>query len=256
MKLSVVIPAHNEEGNITETVEGIVRLLSSEQIDHEVLVVNDSSTDSTEAVLQGLSAQYESVRYVNNFAPNGFGLAIRKGLSEYRGDAVAIVMGDASDAPEDIVAYWRQIEAGYECVFGSRFIKGSQVIDYPVHKLILNRMANAMIGMFFGLRFNDITNAFKMYRREVVDAAQPLVANHFNLTVELPLKAIVRGAKWTVVPISWRNRKTGISKLKIREMGSRYLFIMLTIWLERHLALGDYNRTNPKAKVSESPAKR
>ncbi len=152
-------------------------------------------------------------------------------------------MADGSDSPEDLVKYYRKLQEGYDCVFGSRFIPGGSVVDYPRHKLLLNRMANAFIRVLFGLHFNDITNAFKCYRREVIAGIQPLISPHFNLTVEMPLKALVRGYSYAVVPITWTNRAAGVSKLKIKEMGSRYLFIVLYLWLEKHLARGDYHRT-------------
>jgi dolichol-phosphate mannosyltransferase len=170
-------------------------------------------------------------------------MAIRYGLTRITGDAVAIVMADGSDSPEDLVKYYRKLLEGYDCVFGSRFIRGSAVVDYPRHKLLLNRLANAFIRVLFGLQFNDITNAFKCYRREVIAGIQPLISPHFNLTVEMPLKALIRGYSYAVVPISWTNRAAGVSKLKIKEMGSRYLFIVLYLWLEKHLARGDYHRT-------------
>ena len=151
-------------------------------------------------------------------------------------------MGDLSDSPDDILAYYREMQAGAECVFGSRFIKGARVIDYPRHKLWLNRLANRFIKMLFHLDHNDITNAFKCYRRDVIDGIQPLLSAHFNLTVEMPLKAIVRGFTYKILPISWTNRQAGESKLKIKEMGSRYLFIVLYVWLERKLSRGDYQR--------------
>jgi dolichol-phosphate mannosyltransferase len=173
---------------------------------------------------------------------HGFGLAVRAGLDQCTGDAIAIMMADASDGPSDLVKYYAKLQEGYDCVFGSRFIPGASVVDYPFHKLILNRMANWFIRFIFGLDFGDTTNAFKCYRREVIEGISPLISSHFNLTVEMPLKAIVRGFSFAVVPISWTNRKTGISKLKIKEMGSRYLFIVLYIWLEKHLSRGDYHR--------------
>jgi dolichol-phosphate mannosyltransferase len=119
-------------------------------------------------------------------------------------------------------------------------MRGSRVEDYPWLKLVLNRIANAVIRLLFRHGYNDTTNAFKAYRREVIQHAQPLLSHHFNLTVELPLKAFVRGFSYAVVPISWRNRTSGQSKLGIREMGSRYLFIVLTLYLEHHLSRGDY----------------
>ena len=172
----------------------------------------------------------------------GFGFAVRAGLDEYTGDAVAVMMADGSDHPEDLVRYHNELDEGWECVFGSRFIRGATVRDYPRLKLVINRLANWFIRTIFRHHYNDTTNAFKAYRREVIDAIQPLLSNHFNLTVEMPLKAIVRGHTFRVVPISWTGRSAGRSKLGIREMGSRYLFIVLYVWLEAHLSRGDYRK--------------
>jgi dolichol-phosphate mannosyltransferase len=238
--LSVVIPASNEEGHIAETVRGLTAILRRAGIEHEVLIVNDNSTDGTERVLRGLAAEDARVRYINNDPPRGFGFAVRRGLAEFRGDAVAILMADGSDSPEDLVAFYRKLQEGYDCVFGSRFGRGGSVIDYPLPKLILNRLANKLIQALFLLRCNDTTNAFKLYRRHAIAGLQPILSCHFNLTVELPLKAIVRGYRYAVVPNSWRNRKSGVSKFKIREMGSRYMFIILYCLIERALSRGDY----------------
>ena len=240
---SIVIPAHNEEGCIASTCEAIAGRFAREGIaDYEICVVNDNSRDRTEEILKDLAARIPFVRYVNNAPPNGFGFAVRKGLESFAGQCACIVMGDLSDAPDDILVYYREMKAGAECVFGSRFIKGSKVVDYPSHKLWLNRLANGFIRLLFRLGHNDITNAFKCYRRDVIEGIQPLLAAHFNLTVEMPLKAIVRGFTFRTVPISWTNRQSGESKLKIKEMGGRYLFIVLYIWLERRLSRGDYRR--------------
>ncbi|MDF5724194.1 MAG: glycosyltransferase [Rhizonema sp. PD37] len=241
---SIVIPAHNEEGCIVPTIEAISQILEEERIAYEIVVINDNSRDRTEELLQQMSSQNSKVRYLNNYYPNGFGFAVRCGLENFQGDAVAIVMADSSDAPENIVDYYYKLQEGYDCVFGSRFIRGGKVIDYPAHKLIVNRLANLFIQILFGLKFNDITNAFKAYRLEVIDGISPLLSHHFNLTVEMPLKAIVRGYSYATIPITWRNRKTGISKLKLKEMGSRYLFIVLYAWLEKYLSRGDYQRNN------------
>jgi dolichol-phosphate mannosyltransferase len=243
--LSVVIPAHNEEGHIVETVLGLADALRGAGISYEILVVNDNSSDATECILASMSTADIGLRYVNNAPPNGFGLAVRRGLAEFRGDAVAIVMADGSDDPADLVAFYRALERGYDCVFGSRFVRGGRVHDYPKLKLALNRLANFMIRILFLLHYNDVTNAFKLYRRNTIAGIQPLLSHHFNLTVELPLKCIVRGYQYTVLPNSWKNRKKGISKLRIKEMGSRYLFIILYCWLERMLSRGDYRDQQP-----------
>jgi dolichol-phosphate mannosyltransferase len=240
--LSLVMPARNEEGCITATLEQFTRVLRESGIPFEIVVVDDGSTDSTPQLLRGLAAKHPEIVPVTNHGRHGFGMAIRCGLDNITGDAVAIVMADGSDSPEDAAKYYRKLQEGYDCVFGSRFIKGGKVVDYPRHKLILNRMANAFIRFLFGHEFNDTTNAFKCYRREVIEGMQPLISPHFNLTVEMPLKALIRGYSFAVVPITWTNRAAGVSKLKIKEMGSRYLFIVLYLWLEKHLSRGDYHR--------------
>jgi dolichol-phosphate mannosyltransferase len=242
MKLSVVIPAHNEEGTIVETLEGIVSALTDEGIEHEVIVVDDSSTDGTEAAVGAFAAEHPQVRCLPSPYRNGFGFTVRAGLDAFGGDAVAIVMADGSDSPVDLVRYQRLLEEGYECAFGSRFLPGSRVVDYPRSKLVMNRIVNWGIRLLFRHGYNDTTNAFKAYRREVIDNLRPFLSNHFNLTVELPLKAVVRGYSFGVVPISWANRKAGVSKLSLNEMGSRYLFIVLYVFLEHHLSRGDYRR--------------
>jgi dolichol-phosphate mannosyltransferase len=239
---SILIPAHNEENCIAATCEAIISRFELENItDYEILVVNDNSKDQTEQILRGLCVKYLAIRYVNNTPPKGFGFAVRKGLEEYYGDTVAVVMADLSDPVNDILTYYRELKKGAECVFGSRFIKGARIYGYPKHKYLLNRMANFFIKVLFGLDYNDITNAFKAYRREVIEGMQPLLAHHFNLTVEMPLKAIVRGYHYVKIPISWTNRKVGISNFKIKEMG-RYLFIILYVWWEKLFSSGDYKR--------------
>ncbi len=242
MKFSLVMPARNEEGCILLTLQRFTDVLSANVENFEIVVVDDGSTDATQDRLLAFSARHPEVVAVTNTGRHGFGMAVRYGLAHVTGDAVAIVMADGSDSPEDLLKYYRKLEEGYDCVFGSRFIDGGSVVGYPRHKLLLNRMANAFVRILFGLKFNDITNAFKCYRREVIAGIQPLIAPHFNLTVEMPLKALVRGYSYAVVPITWTNRAAGISKLKLKEMGSRYLFIVLYLWLEKHLARGDYHR--------------
>jgi dolichol-phosphate mannosyltransferase len=242
VKLSVIIPAHNEEGSIAETITSLTARLRAEDIAYEIVCVDDASTDRTAQIIASLSERDAGIRYVRSPYRNGFGFAVRAGLEVFDGDAVAIMMADLSDSPDDLVAYYRLLQAGYDCAFGSRFMPGSEVHDYPRLKLTINRFVNAGIRLLFGHGYNDTTNAFKAYRREVIETVQPLLSHHFNLTVELPLKAIVRGHSYAITPITWTNRKSGESKLKLQEMGSRYAFIVLLVFLEHHLSRGDYRR--------------
>jgi dolichol-phosphate mannosyltransferase len=239
---SVIIPARDEEESLPSTVRDIHAVFSRERIPHEIVVVDDGSRDRTWAVLEDLKREVPALAPVRNPGPHGFGRAIVYGLNHSQGDAVVIMMADASDSPEDAVKYWRLLNEGYECAFGSRFVKGGKVIDYPRLKLFVNRLANFFVRVGFNIPLNDTTNAFKAYRRNVIDGCRPFLAPHFNLTVEIPLKAIVRGFSWTVMPISWQNRKYGEAKLKIQEMGSRYFFICAYVWLEKYFSRGDYRR--------------
>lgn len=305
--LSVVIPARDEEGCIASTVEHLHLELNLRGVPHEIIVVDDGSTDRTWEILQeqaermnkGKRQQARGERHeargegneargerredrgqkpefgdqmpedgrseigaastsetghsspvtrhrilhcVQNPAPHGFGRAITKGLDAMTGDAVVIMMADESDDCRDVVRYWEKLNEGYDCVFGSRFMKGGGTIDYPPIKLFLNRMANAFVRLMFRHGLNDTTNAFKAYRREVIEGVRPILSPHFNITVELPLKAVVRGYNFAVIPITWRNRRHGVAKLKIKEMGSRYLFICLYVWLEKYFSRGDYKK--------------
>jgi dolichol-phosphate mannosyltransferase len=255
VKLSVVIPAHNEVGSVAETVEATAAELERHEIDYEIIVVDDASGDGTGDKVRGLIPRWPNVRCERSTLPPGFGNAVRAGLGMYTGDAVAIMMADLSDSPKDLVLYYRVLEQGYDCAFGTRFGNGGRTYEYPKLKLVLNRLVNAGIRILFQHGYNDTTNAFKAYRREVIDQVQPLLSHHFNLTVEIPLKAIVRGYDFAVVPVTWTNRQHGESKLRLNEMGSRYAFIVLHVWLEHHLSRGDYKRrdaSGQSAGVAES----
>jgi dolichol-phosphate mannosyltransferase len=239
-KLSIIIPSRNEAENLPNCISEICNTLISYDIDHEILLIDDGSNDNTLNVVDTLSSSFPTIRCVKNGGENGFGRAVRLGLQEFTGDAVAIMMADRSDSPEDLIQYWRMLNQGVDCALGSRFVKGSKVTDYPTFKLIANRLVNTMIKFAFNIKCNDVTNAFKMYRREVIEGCKPFISPHFNLTVEIPLKAIIRGYSWQVVPISWRNRTKGVAKLKLREMGTRYFFIIAYLWLEKYFSRGDY----------------
>ena len=238
--LSVVIPARNEEGCIAATIEHLHLELSMNHIRHEIVIVDDGSIDSTWRILQEIQSRIPECKPVQNHGEHGFGRAITYGFTQATGDAVVVMMADESDDCRDVVRYWEILGQGWDAVFGSRFIRGGGVIDYPRHKLLLNRMANLFLRFMFGVALNDFTNAFKAYRRTALEGCAPFLSPHFNLTVELPLKIIVRRYSWTVMPITWRNRRAGESKLKITEMGSRYLFVALYCWLEKYFSRGDY----------------
>jgi len=243
MKLSVVIPAYNEEGSIAQTVTTLYKTLIKYNIDHEIFVTNDNSKDATASILLELQKTVPTLHFETNKGLNGFGYAVRYGLERYSGDCVSIMMADLSDDPEDLVKFYnKMLEGNFDCVFGSRWDKGGKVHDYPKVKKIINRIANYIVKIFFRLDYNDCTNAFKLYKRSTMDGLKPFLSPHFNLTLELPLKAIVRGYNFAVVPNSWTNRTSGESKLKIKEMGSRYFFIMMYCLIEKFFSRGDFKK--------------
>lgn len=241
MKLSILIPAYNEQESLPETLHSIYNAMANAGISHELLVVNDNSTDDTLNVLAALAKEIPTLVYYTNTGLHGFGYAVRYGLEHFSGDCVALMMADLSDSPSDMVLFYnKMLEGNYDCVFGNRFIKGGKIYNYPRHKLILNRFANNMVRLVFRIPYNDFTNAFKLYKKETIHGITPLLSPHFNLTLEMPLKAIVRGYSYTILPNSWTNRKFGKSNLKIKEMGSRYFFIFLYCLIEKYFSKGDY----------------
>jgi dolichol-phosphate mannosyltransferase len=244
--LSVVIPARDEEGCIASTVEHLHRVLYAHNLPHEIVVVDDGSSDRTWTILEQLKLRIPNLVPTQNTGLHGFGRAILWGLNQAQGDALVIMMADESDDARDVVRYWNVLNEGYDCVFGSRFTPGGGVVDYPPLKLVLNRIANHLLQLFFRIEHNDVTNAFKGYRKTTIEGCRPLLAPYFNLTVELPLKAIVRGYTWKSLPITWRNRRSGDAKLKIKEMGSGYVGTCLRIWLEKYLSRGDYRASQSR----------
>jgi dolichol-phosphate mannosyltransferase len=243
MKLSILIPAYNEEECIKNAIYALETALSKFKINHEILVVNDGSTDNTETILKQLCQEYSSLKYITNPSPNGFGYAVRYGLERFQGDCVAIMMADLSDSPYDLINFYTtMVEKNVDCVFGTRWSKGGKVVDYPFVKKIINRLANRIIRLVMNIKYNDTTNAFKLYKREVIEGIKPIFSPHFNLTIELPLKAIIRGYSYEIVPNSWTNRKYGVSKLKIKEMGGRYFFILMYCFIEKYFSKGDFKK--------------
>jgi dolichol-phosphate mannosyltransferase len=239
LKLSVVIPAYNEEKNLPLVLGELQADLRRDHIPYEIIVVNDNSKDGTAAVIRSLMATDANIRTVNREPPGGFGRAIRAGLELVSGDVVVPYMADCSDHPHDVVAYYRKIEEGYDCVFGSRFIQGAEVVNYPRLKLIVNRVVNKCIQWLFWSPFNDLTNAFKAYRTTVIRDSGPYRACHFNITIEMSLSALIRNYRITEIPISWTGRTWGSSNLRLREMGRRYLSTLVKMLAEYVLISDD-----------------
>lgn len=239
MMLSIVIPAYNEQENLPVTATALLLVLRREGLEFEIVIVNDNSRDGTRDAALELVRDNPEIVLVDNVPPGGFGRAVRAGLRSYRGDAVAIVMADSSDDPEDVVRSFRKLEEGYDCVFGSRFRPESSVVDYPPLKLVVNRLVNKMLQVLFRSPFNDLTNAFKLYRRSAIEGIGTLESCHFNITIELSLSCVIRRYRIGELPINWYGRRWGSSNLKLGEMGRRYLATLLKIWFQGLLISDD-----------------
>ena len=243
MKLSVVIPAYNEARNLPKTINAIYCELEKAHICHEIIVSNDNSEDDTLDIIEELSQKYPTLKYVNNIKPNGYGYAIRKGLDKYTGDCVIITMADLSDDPKDIVNFYnKMVETGCDMVVGSRWIRGAHVYNYPLKKLVLNRIVNNFISLIFLFKYNDVTNGFKLFKRSTIEGLKPFISGQFSFALELPLKAIIRGYTYEILPNNWYNREIGESNLHIGKMFRRYLFVLLNCLNEKLFSMGDYKK--------------
>ena len=237
--LSVCIPAHNEQENIGRSIDAIAAELKAAGVPYEFVIANDNSTDETGRVIKERMERGEPICMVERMPPGGFGRAIRSCFDHFRGDIVVVVMADLSDDPKDIVRYYHKINEGYDAVFGTRFVKGSVVKEYPRIKLIANRIGNKLIQLLFRTEHNDLTNAFKVYRADAIRSLMPLYASHFNLTIEISLGLLNRGFKIASMPINWYGRTWGSAKFKIRTLGRRYLATLMKAWAERRFIHDD-----------------
>ncbi len=231
--LSIIIPAKNEAENLQDIFKYFsIKLVD---VDYEVIVINDFSSDETFIKAKDLFKNNNKFKIFDN-KKEGLGGAINLGIEKSSGDKVAIMMADLSDHIEDLIEYNNIMdEKKVDAVLGSRFIQGSKVKDYPIQKLILNRIFNFLVKIIFWNNFNDYTNAFKIYKRDALLNIRPLVSESFNIFLEIPLKIISRKYNYEIIPINWTGRKKGKAKFKIKELRSKYLFTLIYCFIEKNL---------------------
>ena len=233
MKFSIIIPCRDEEENVNIIFNNIKNNCKFNS--YEIIFINDFSSDTTEKQLQNLIKTNQNTAYYNNIE-KGLGGAIKLGLKKSSGDFITIMMADSADSIDDLNNYFKIMENGeYDAVFGSRFIRGGKTIGYPLLKLIFNRIGNNLARILFFTKYNDFTNSFKIYKKEIIENIRPIISEDFNIFIEIPLKTISRGYSYKVIPIQYYNRTVGTAKFKIKELGSRYLFTLLHCFLERIL---------------------
>ncbi len=231
--LSIIVPVRNESNIIHDVFDYF--FLNLKNIDYEVLIINDFSNDDTFEKTKVLVSKYSNFKVFDN-KKKGLGGAINLGILKATGKNIAIMMADQSDDINDLIKYNELMNSeNYDAVLGSRFTNKSKVIDYPIQKLILNRIFNLFVSVIFWNRFNDYTNAFKIYKKDVLLEIMPLISESFNIFLEIPLKIISRKYKYKTISINWMGRKKGESKFKIKELGSKYLFTLIYCFIEKNL---------------------
>ncbi len=235
MTLSIIIPCKNEEDLIYKNLYIINNKIKKSIKKYQIIVVNDFSEDNTLKIARKFAKNFKNI-IVRNNKIKGLGGAINLGIKVSSNKFVCIMMADLSDSPRDLIKYYNIISTSkLDAVFGSRFINGSRLVDYPVQKLIYNRIFNYFVKIFFLSDYNDFTNAFKIYKKQTLRQIGPFISENFNIFLELPLKIIIRKKKYKIVPISWHNRKKGVSKFKVKELSSKYFFTLLYCFIEKIL---------------------
>lgn len=228
--LSIVVLAHNERENLQILLKKIHHSIEPSAINYEILIVDDNSTNGTSKFADEVTSRNKRVRIIHRKGGASFGKAIRAGFDAAEGDVIVPLMGDLSDEPADILRLLSALDKGFDIAIGSRFISGSSVEGYPRLKMWANRCFNIFAAMIFNLKIKDLTNAFKIYRREVLDSMQ-IESEGFEVNVEILLKAYLLGFAMIEVPVNWRGRKRGVSKLKLYQMGPRYARVVLKLFL-------------------------
>ena len=231
MKLSIIIPIRNEANVIAKSLDLIRNNIK--EINYEVIAVNDFSEDNSYNIIDEIKKENSKIKLFNNKI-RGLGGAINLGIEKSTGEAICIMMADMSDSIDDLKKYYNLIQSeNLSAVFGSRFIKGSNLSGYPMKKLILNRIFNYFTKFIFFSEYNDFTNAFKIYKKDALLKAMPLVSESFNIFLEMPLKIISRKMNYRIIPITWENRRGGKAKFNIKELRSKYLFTLIYCFLEK-----------------------
>jgi len=220
MNLSIIIPAHNEEESIAQVIARIEEKIS---LAHEIVVVNDHSCDRTADIVKDLSMQYKNnIRLVENLGNAGFANALMTGFTNTNMDIVVPVMADLCDDIDTINRMYEKALEGFDVICGSRYMRGGIRLGGSRLKGFLSSFAGRSLYYLLGIPTHDIANAFKMYRKKVIDDIE-LKAKGFDISMEIPLKAHYSGYKITEVPTVWRERTKGKSSFKIFKLLPDYL---------------------------------
>ena len=221
MNVSIVIPAHNEEGNISELLDSLIKLNGSLK-NFEIIVVDDNSFDKTGLIAYNYSKKYKNIRVVHRSkGVNGMGAALKDGTNAARGKYIIWLMGDNSDDVTTIPKLIEKLKNDYDVVFGSRYMKGGSRGDSNPFKAMLSAGYTFVVCLIFGIKVHDITNPFRAFKRGVFNSIK-LECNDFAISPEFSIKSHLSGYKLAEVPTGYTNRKAGQSKFNLIKMGIAY----------------------------------
>jgi glycosyltransferase involved in cell wall biosynthesis len=245
--ISVVIPCRNEEMNVAPLVERILALYGP--YIHEIIPVNDGSTDRTGAVMDELAARDARVRPLHRTPPHGVGHAIAAGLRAATGRYVLTMDCDFQHLLPEFRDLFDEVARGWDVVVGSRFSRHSVLLNYPFMKIVANRGFHLLARLLLWRRFRDVTNNLKILRREVV---QDLVLRQpgFAVNAETGLQPILLGYAVREIPVSWINRTPGMgaSSFRLLRVGGGYWTVLFHLWLGRVWRRGPYRGLHATAQ--------
>lgn len=229
MKISVIFPCHNEQGNIEKMVTGL--LSHYDLFIEEILIVDDNSQDQTFDVAMALSKIYPKIRVIKRSPPCGVGRALRDGFKHVSVMVDYVLMLDA-DFVQNIEEIGRVIEIGkeghYDVVYGSRFLKKRNIQGYPVIKLIVNRSFHFLVNLLLRFPNADVTNNFKLMRRKLIDEFHWISVN-FSINAETGLYPLLKGYRTMEIAVSWiqRTQGMGLSDFSVFKVAHSYLWIFM-----------------------------
>jgi hypothetical protein len=237
--VSVVIPCYNEEMNIEPLVARLKSLFGDYL--HEIVAVDDNSTDGTRAVIERLAANDPLIKPVIRTPPGGVGRALVDGYRAATGRWVLSMDCDFQHLLPEIADLFDSAAQGYDLVTGSRFSRHSMLVNYPFQKIVANRGFHALAQIVLLRRFRDLTNNLKLIRREVLQKLE-LREPGFAINAETGLQPLFMGYRVREVPISWINRTPdmGSSSFRLMRVGGGYVQVLWRLWLKAVFNSGPY----------------